>query len=74
MDSAWRHPVWLPHSSLGFQGPVGTQTDATIAQSVIVACMDKTNLAYVATVLISINFSTLAMTHSAMCCGDVKLL
>jgi len=22
-DSAWRHPVWLPHSSLGFQRPVG---------------------------------------------------
>jgi len=41
MDSACRHPVWLPHSSLGFQRPVGhrsyhnkprlsiTQTDAT---------------------------------------------
>jgi len=40
-DSACRHPVWLPHSSLGFQPPVGrriyyskprlsvTQTDAT---------------------------------------------
>jgi len=22
-DSAWRHLVWLPHSSLGFQRPVG---------------------------------------------------
>jgi len=22
-DSAWRHSVWLPHSSLGFQRPAG---------------------------------------------------
>ena len=27
-DSACRHPVWLPHSSLGFQRPIATQTDA----------------------------------------------
>ena len=25
-DSAWRHPVWLPHSSLGFQRPVGRRS------------------------------------------------
>ena len=25
-DSAWRHPVWLPHSSLGFQPPVGRRS------------------------------------------------
>ena len=37
-DSAWRHPAWLPHSSLGFQRPVGRRSyrltpQATIAQS-----------------------------------------
>jgi len=26
MDSAWRHLVWLPHSSLGFQRPVGRRS------------------------------------------------
>jgi len=25
-DSACRHPVWLPHSSLGFQRPVGRRS------------------------------------------------
>ena len=25
-DSTWRHPVWLPHSSLGFQRPVGCRS------------------------------------------------
>ena len=25
-DSAWRHPVWLPHSSLRFQRPVGRRS------------------------------------------------
>jgi len=52
-DSAWRHPVWLPHSSLGFQRPVRRRSyhnklacaalltltpQATIARSAIVAC------------------------------------
>jgi len=52
-DSAWRHPVWLPHSSLGFQCHVRRRSyqnklacaalltlmpQATIAQSAIVAC------------------------------------
>jgi len=42
-DSGWRHPVWLPHSSLGFQHPVGRHRyrltpQATIAQCAIVAC------------------------------------
>jgi len=52
-DSACRHPVWLSHNSLGFQRPVGRRSyhnklacaallrltpQATIAQSVIVAC------------------------------------
>jgi len=41
-DSAGRHHVWLPHSSLGFQRPVGRRSyrltpQATIAQSAIVA-------------------------------------
>jgi len=41
-DSTWRHPLWLPHSSLGFQRPVGRRSyrlmpQATIAQSGIVA-------------------------------------
>jgi len=54
MDSTWRHPVWLPHSDLGFQRPVGRRSyhnkprltgevcmtpQATIAQSAIVACV-----------------------------------
>jgi len=26
MDPACRHPVWLPHSSLGFQPPVGRRS------------------------------------------------
>jgi len=25
-DSAWTHPVWLPHSTLGFQRPVGRRS------------------------------------------------
>ena len=25
-DSAWRHPMWLPHSSLSFQHPVGRRS------------------------------------------------
>ena len=42
-DSAWRQPVWLLHSSLGFQCPVGRRSyrltpQATIAGRVIVAC------------------------------------
>jgi len=54
MDSAYRQPVWLPHSSLGFQRPVGCRSyhnkpclteevfvtpQATISQSAIVACL-----------------------------------
>jgi len=53
-DCAWRHPVWLPHSGLGFQRPVGRRSchnkgrltgevcvtpQATIVQSAIVACV-----------------------------------
>jgi len=43
MDSAWRHPVWLPHSSLGFRRPVGRRSyrltpQAIIVRSAIVAC------------------------------------
>jgi len=53
-DSAWRHLVWLPHNSLGFQRPVGRRSyhkkprlagltqQATIARSAIVACTTKT--------------------------------
>jgi len=52
-DSAWRHPVWLPYSSVGFQRPVGRRSyhnklacaallrltpEATIARSAIVDC------------------------------------
>ena len=52
-DSAWRHPVWLPHSSLGFQRPAGRRSyhnklacaallrltpQATIARNATVAC------------------------------------
>jgi len=38
-DSAWRHPMWLPHGSLGFQRPVLTLTpQTTIEQSTLVAC------------------------------------
>jgi len=45
-DSAWRHSVWLPHSSCGFQRPVGLACEAllrltpqaTIARSAIVTC------------------------------------
>jgi len=42
-DSAWRHPVWLPHSSLGLQRPVGRRSyrltpQVTIARSAIVDC------------------------------------
>jgi len=55
-DSAWRHPVWLPHSSLGFQRPVGRRSyhnklacaallrltpQATIAIRAIVDCILK---------------------------------
>jgi len=25
-DSAWRHPMWIPHSSLRFQRPVGRRS------------------------------------------------
>jgi len=32
-DSAWRHPVWLPHSSLGFQRPVGRRSYRLTPQS-----------------------------------------
>jgi len=43
---AWRHPVWLTHSSLGFQRPVGRRSyrltpQATIALSAILACTNK---------------------------------
>ena len=38
-DSAWRHPVWLLHSSLGFQRPVGRRSYRLTPQaSAIVAC------------------------------------
>jgi len=42
-DSAWRHPVWLTHSSLGFQRPVGRRSyrptpQATIARLWLVLC------------------------------------
>jgi len=42
-DSAWRHPVWLTHSSLSFQRPVGRRSyrltpQATITHSTTVAC------------------------------------
>jgi len=53
-DSAWKHPVWLPQSSLGFQRPVRRRSNhnkfacaalltltpqATITRSAIVACV-----------------------------------
>ena len=53
MDSAWRHPAWLLHISLGFQCPVGRRSyrnkprltgevyvtpQVTIAGTAIVAC------------------------------------
>jgi len=46
-DSAWRHPVWLPHSSLRFQRPVGrvTQNDASIARSVYILVLYDTYFA-----------------------------
>jgi len=39
-DSTWRHPVWLPHSSPGFQRPVGRSSYRLMPQSrsAIVAC------------------------------------
>jgi len=52
-DSAWRHPVWLPYNSLGFQRPAGRRSyhnkprltgevcvtpQATIAQSAWLNC------------------------------------
>jgi len=36
-DSGWRHPVWLPHSSLGFQHPVGRHRYRLTPQATI-AC------------------------------------
>jgi len=34
-DSAWRHPVWLSHSSLGFQRPVGRRSYRLTPQATI---------------------------------------
>jgi len=49
MDSAWTHPVWLPHSTLGFQRPVGRSsyrltTQSTIARSASVACNNNNSI------------------------------
>ena len=56
IDSAWRYPLWLPHSSLGLQRPVGRRSyhnklaraavlrltpQATIARIAIVAYLLK---------------------------------
>jgi len=45
-NSAWRNPVCLSHSSLGFQRPVGRRSctltpQATIGRSAIMACMNN---------------------------------
>ena len=57
-DSAWRHPVWLPHSRVGFQRPVGRRSyhnnlacaalltltpQATIARSAILIVLPMCN-------------------------------
>ena len=34
-DFAWRHSVWLPHSSLGFQRPVGRRSYRLTPQATI---------------------------------------
>ena len=39
-DTAWRHPVWLPHSSLGFQRPVGRRMHCA-ALLRLSACMSE---------------------------------
>jgi len=74
-DSACRHPVWLPHSSLGFQRPVGRHMrctallrltpQATIALRAIVACLTKKVMSQHN----SKHFSELAARHGGKTAG-----
>ena len=44
MDSAWRHPMWLPHSSLGFQRPVGRRSYHNKPRLTVEVCVQSAGI------------------------------
>ena len=44
MDSACRHPVWLPHSNLGFQRPVGHRSYRNKPRLTGEVCVDSAGI------------------------------